>query len=396
MTSLKKIWKLACLDLRLWGRRPLLVASALLPPLGMALLLVVLSLTVTREPVALVVQSRGPNTQRMEQLIESDTDAYSLTVTDAAHAAHMLAGQETAAIIVIPPGFEQDVPRHAARLSLQLNNVDIDFADDIRRSADRSVGAFDALPLNLDYDEDPKHPDHDSPPQLVVPPGAVSINPYHITIAEHDLRKTRVDFLHYQVLPVLILLILNVGLMGTALLCAGDVERGTARLLRCAPLAAWVVPAGRLVGGVLACGVVLIPAVLICVGTGIMSPPPDHWLAVIALFACTAACASGLGAALGVLLRGSGNIALASSVLATYLFFLGGGFTTIAFLPDWLRVVSAFDPMRYAIDGLRQSLFYPDLTGFGLDLAALLGTAALSVAAGTVVMRWVDAESTLP
>ena len=137
----------------------------------------------------------------------------------------------------------------------------------------------------------------------------------------------------------------------------------------------------------LACVLVLIPAVLVCVWTGIMSPPPGHWPAVIALFACTAACASGLGAALGVLMRGSGNIALGSSVLATYLFFLGGGFTTIAFLPDWLRAVSAFDPMRYAIDGLRQSLFYPDLTGFGLDLAALLGTAALSVAAGTFVMQ---------
>ena len=158
MAGIHKVWTLACLDLRLWRRRPLLVASALLPPLGMALLLVVLSLTVTQEPVALVVQSHGPNTQRMEQLIRADTDAYSLTVTDAKHAAQMLTGQEIAAIIVIPPGFEQAVPRHAARLSLQLNNVDIDFADDIRRSVDRSVGAFDSLPLNLDYDEDPKAP----------------------------------------------------------------------------------------------------------------------------------------------------------------------------------------------------------------------------------------------
>ena len=385
--SWEKVWTLACLDLRLWSRRPLLLLSTLLPPLGMALVLVALSLTVTQEPVALVVQSHGPNTRRMQQIVQADTDAYSLTVTDAAHARQMLAGQEIAAVITIPPGFEQEVPAHHAALNLQLNNIDIDFADDIRRSVDRSVGQFDSLPLNLDYDEDPKHPDNDAPPQLVLPPGAVSINPYHITVAEHDLRKTRVDFLHYQVLPVLILLILNVGLMGTALLCAGDAERGTARLLRCAPLPAWVVPAGRLLGGVLACTIALVPAVLICAGTGIMSPPLGHWPAVAALFLCTAAGASGLGAALGVLLRGSGNIALAASVLATYLFFLGGGFTTIAFLPDWLRTMSAFDPMRYAIDGLRQALFYSDLTGFGLDLAALLGTAVLSVAAGTFVMQ---------
>lgn len=383
MTQIGKVWALAFLDLRLWQRMPMAVASALVPPLGMALLLVVLSLTVTQEPVALVIQSRGPNTDKMRQIIASDSDAYFLTVTDLPNAVKKLEGQEIAAIITIPPDFEAGVMTHTAHLQLTLNNIDIDFADDIRRSADRSVGQFDSLPLNIDYDEDPKHPDHDAPPLSISSPNGLAINPYHVAIDERDLRKTNVDFLHYQVLPVLVLLVLNVGLMGTALLCARDVERGTARLLVLSPTPAWVLVSGRLLGGLLASLAILVPAVVVCVLTGVVSPPAGHWPALLALFVSTALCASGMGAALGSVLRGTKNIAMAASLLATYLFFLGGGFTTIAFLPAWLRNISAFNPIRYAIDGMRQALFYPDLSGFSRDVVVLVGAAVLSVLIGS-------------
>jgi ABC-2 type transport system permease protein len=48
---------------------------------------------------------------------------------------------------------------------------------------------------------------------------------------------------------------------------------------------------------------------------------------------------------------------------------------------------TAFVPTRHAIDGLRQSLFYPDLYGFGADMRVLLGTAAVAVVAGGAVVR---------
>lgn len=107
----------------------------------------------------------------------------------------------------------------------------------------------------------------------------------------------------------------------------------------------------------------------------------DTPAALVTLFA------SGLGAMLGTLLRGPRVIALAASLFTKYLFFLGGGFTTIAFLPAWLHLVSAFNPTRYAIDGLRQTLFYPDLAGFGVDLAILTDAALVAAALGAVAVR---------
>jgi ABC-2 type transport system permease protein len=373
--AIQGMWALARLDLLLWRRMPLAIASALIPPLGMAVLLVVLSLTVTQEPVALVIQSHGQYALQMSELLEADTDAYLLRVTSVQHATRLLQDQEVAAIIIIPANFDKAVTTHTASLQLELNNVDIDFSDDIRRSVERSVGQFDAPQLGLGG-------------ELGTNTIRVSVsNPYHIAIDEQNLRKTNVNFLRYQVLPVLILLVLSVGLMGTALLCARDVERGTARHLAIAPVPAWVLVAGRLLGGLLASLAVLIPAIVLCMLTGTISPPIDHWPALDTLFLATALSASGMGAILGTLLRGTRNIALASSVLATYLFFLGGGFTTIAFLPAWLQAISAFNPIRYAIDGMRQALFYPDLTGLSTDRTVLVGTALLAVLAGSFVVR---------
>jgi ABC-type multidrug transport system permease subunit len=88
----------------------------------------------------------------------------------------------------------------------------------------------------------------------------------------------------------------------------------------------------------------------------------------------------GSGILLGIALRDERLVTMVGLNGAVYLFFLGGGFTTVAFLPHWIQIASRFVPTSYAIEGLRQALFYPDLTGFGTDLAILAGCAAVSIA----------------
>lgn len=375
MRALRSLVALAILDLNLWRRMPQAILTALIPPIGMAVLLVVLSYNATQQPVALVVEAHGPHAQAMQQLISADIETYALRVTTEEEASRLLKDQSVAAVITIPYDFDKGVDTNTAKLLLTLNNVDIDFSDDIRRSTDRSVAQFDAPQLGEEGELDPN--DH----------YMGSKNPYHISIDEDDLRKTNVDFIHYQVLPVLVLLVLSVGLIGTALLCAADRERGTAVVLLLYPIDPFVLIAGRMLGGVAACFIVLTPALLTCALTGAITPPPGHWPVLCGIFLTTAAAASGMGGVLGTAVRGAKNIAMASSVIATYLFFLGGGFTTIAFLPEWLRHISAFNPFRYAIDGMRQSLFYPDLSGLPQDVLVLTITAIVCLIAGGLAVR---------
>jgi ABC-2 type transport system permease protein len=372
---IRALWAVACLDMRLWRRSPWAIVSALIPPLAMAVLLAMLTLSVGKQPVALVVEDHGPMAALMAHIIEADTEAYALSVTDAATATGLLHDQEVAAVIVIPPRFDDAVAAQHATLDLTLNNVDVDFADDIRRTVARSVAEFDAPQLGFSGEIG-------GPSKGILIP-----NPYRLAVAETSLRTTNVDFLRYQVLPALVLLVLSVGLMGTALLGARDVERRTARHLLLAPLPPLGLVAGRFLGGLMTSLAVLLPVLAVAVATGVVSPPAGHWPALLALFACTALCASGLGAALGAWFRHSRTVAMMSSVVATYLFFLGGGFTTIAFLPVWLREISDFVPLRYAIDGMRQALFYPDLHGVATDLVVLSATAAVAVAVGAVMVR---------
>jgi ABC-2 type transport system permease protein len=94
----------------------------------------------------------------------------------------------------------------------------------------------------------------------------------------------------------------------------------------------------------------------------------------------------GLGILLGVALRDERLVTMTGLNLAAYLFFLGGGFTTVAFLPRWLQIASRFVPTSYAIEGLRQTLFYPELTGVGYDLLVLSGWAVCSLLLAVAVL----------
>jgi ABC-type polysaccharide/polyol phosphate export permease len=395
---MRAIWSIAALDLKRWRRTPIAIASALVPPATMAMLLVVLSIAVTQQPVALVVNGHGENADQMTQVIKSDDDAYLLTLTDERKALQLLHEQLVAAVIVVPADFDDMIKQgKIASVKLLLNNVDIDFADDIRRSVARSVYRFD-----LDKEKPPKaeelaaarqpekaieNPADEAKENALFMRAARADNPYLIKIEEEDLRKTNVHWLDYQVVPVLVLLVLNVGLVGTALLSAQDIENRSATLLLLSPQPAPSLLLGRLLGGFIASMVALIPALALCAICGTVAPPPAHWPALIAIFAATAVFASGLGAAIGATMCGTRNIALAACVLATYMFLLGGGFTTIAFLPDWLRQLSSLVPARYAIDGMRQALFYNTLDGIPADLTILCLAAVLSCLLGSFFVR---------
>ena len=176
-------------DLAAWLRSPWLIAAALAPPLGMAAFIWVLTLAVGRQPVALVVEGDGPQTRRIVELFRDDAEAYVLKEMDAARARQALAAQQVAAVITIPADFDAALLRGQAVVQLDLNNIDLDFADDIRRTVTRTVGSFEAPILGLDAG--------DPFAQFAGP------DPYLVTFQEHLLRETTVGFARYEVIPVL-------------------------------------------------------------------------------------------------------------------------------------------------------------------------------------------------
>lgn len=392
--ALRHTWTLAAHDVGQWRRAPWAIAAALIPPAALALLAYILTFNLGHQPIALVQEAHGRYSDHIAGIFQAQAgDIYSLVATDRADAMRLLASQQVAAVVVIPRNFDAAVARcpalqpgqiihdytyarsgcPAAQIQLTLDNANHNFAGEIRRALSETVAFFDA-------------------PDVVTPVAETQLdmsdlNPYRVNVMTALTRPSTVDYIHYAVIPCLVLLILSVGVMGTALLCARDIERGTARHLALAPVSPVVLVAGRLLGGVLVSLVVIVPTLAVAAVTRLITPPAGHWPALALIFLATAVCAAGLGAVLGAILRGARAVSMAAAVICTYLFFLGGGFTTIQFLPAWLRHVTAFVPVSYAINGLRQSLFYPGLYGFGADMQVLLGTAAVAVVAGGAVVR---------
>jgi ABC-2 type transport system permease protein len=276
-------------------------------------------------------------------------------------------------VITIPAGFDSSVGNGTGKVLVKIDNTDFDFSDDLRRSIDRSVVAFDAPSLVSD-----------NPANASL---SAAANVYHVSLDEQDLRQTNVDWFRYQLVPTFVLLTLNVGLVGTSILCALDEESKTARMLALSPQRAWTLVSGRILGGVIACFAVVVPVVLVSDLVGFITLPVDQLPALAGIFLGTALCAAGTGAVVGTCIRGTRYVAFLSSIIATYLFFLGGGFAAIEFAPRWLQELSAFIPTRYSIDALRQAMFYPDPVGLPLSVFVLALYAVGCVGAGAFLMR---------
>ena len=137
---IRQLWGMARNDLAVWLRSPAAIAAALLPAVGMGILVAVMTNSVGRQPVALVVEGKGRLAERMARIIKGDAEAYLLTEMGAAEAERAIGQQRVAAIIVLPENFDEAVAAGNAAVDLYLDNVDINLADDLRRSVTRSGG----------------------------------------------------------------------------------------------------------------------------------------------------------------------------------------------------------------------------------------------------------------
>ena len=148
-------------------------------------------------------------------------------------------------MIVVPATFGRDVVRGSATVDLTLNNVDIDFGDDIRRAVARSVAQFDAPFLGFGGELAQGGLQRRGPEPLS-----------HRYSRETTLRKTNVGFLAYEIAPVMLLVVLSVGTLGIGWLMATDIGSGALSFLRTTPASSLGIASGRLAAALCVIGVV--------------------------------------------------------------------------------------------------------------------------------------------
>ncbi len=355
MSEMRALLSIVRNDLALWVRRPSQIFVTLAPVLGLALLFLLFSSAVGRQPVALVIMDDGPAARQLVDALEG-SDAYILYRETADHARTELAELRVHAIITIPTGFSDRYEAHQADpVSIEINNLNNDMTLDLRRSLPAAITDF--------YEAQPD-------------------SPIDVEVRETDLRTQDIGLLEFMLLPNIVLLVTVSGLVNTGLSTGREFEERTIAELALAPIGRGVIVAGKLLAGWLTTLVLAAVVLVLGAASGFLAPSGWYWLPTVGMVALYALAAAGLGAAIGVALRRIASVSVVSLTLAFYLFFLSGGISVAAFLPEWIQTVAHFIPSYYAVHALDMAVFYGSTDELGRDAAMVAATAVITVLIG--------------
>jgi ABC-type multidrug transport system permease subunit len=357
----RAIWVILRKDVRVWLRQPATIAATFVPPIGFLLVGALGAAAVGRSPVALVNLDAGTKGVQMAQIFHS-AGVFRITDTHAQQAKSMLKNIDVVAIITIPADFTQRVEAHqAAPIDVVVNNLNLDFTNDIRRSVPDAITQF--------YQ------------------AQGSSTPVKITMHEIDLRSRDVQLFQYSVIPTIALLLTISGLVNGGLATAREWETRTVKELLLSPAARGAIIAGKVLAGFMITFCLGTVVFLLSYALGWTQPEGIYWLSALLTIALISLFSSGLGVALGAALQKIQAVIGISINVALYLYFLAGGIGVLAFEPDWLQNIAAFIPLTYGRHALEMAIFYSSSDRFGLDMAVLALSACAAVALGVFSIR---------
>ncbi len=364
MNSLFPILAIVRNDISVWLRQPTSIAATVLPAIAFMVILYFGAQAVGRNPVALVVQDSGPHAQELVNIL-SDSGAFKvgmITITPQ-KAEDALKQVKVAAVITIPSNF--DAAYNAQKpdpVTIHINNLNLDFTNDLRRSLPAAITEFYAEKGNS--------------------------SPIQIHVKETDLRSQDIDLLRFELVPNLVLLLTTAGIVNAGLATAREWEDSTIKELLLAPFSKATLIAGKLLSGWIT--TLLIASVVLVVGaaSGYLRPEGTiYWISTLVIVLLIALASAALGVAIGAASRRFQRVTAIGIPLSIDLFFLSGGITVAAFLPAWLQTIAHFVPTFYGTHALQMAIFYGSTEGLALDLSVLGATALVAGVLGVLSLR---------
>ncbi|MDQ6722698.1 MAG: ABC transporter permease [Thermoproteota archaeon] len=365
------LWLLSILaivrkDIGVWFRQPTAIAATILPALAFMVILYFGAQAVGRNPVALVVEDQGPHAQDLVKIL-TGSDAFRVTIVSTAQKAEELLKQvKVAAVITIPSNFDSAFDSHKPDpVLIHINNLNLDFTNDLRRSLPTAITEFYSQKNNLDGINDKFNKS--------------SISSIYINVKETDLRKQDIDLLRFELVPNLVLLLTTAGIVNAGLATAREWEDSTIKELLLAPISKTSLIAGKMLSGWIT--TLIVASIILILGavTGYLRPDSQFSLiSTIVIVLLIALASTGLGVAIGAATRSFQRVTAFGIPLSIDLFFLSGGISVAAFLPTWLQTIAHFVPTYYGTHALEMAIFYNSTEGLASDILVLAGTAFLT------------------
>ena len=355
-------------DFIIWLRNPLSIVASLVPILAILMIQGIGSggggagQAVGRNPVALVTLDHDSKGMQMRQILYQ-SKVFRLTDATPQQAKALMRNLQVVATITIPADFTQRIEAHESTpLDVTINNLNLDFTDDIRRAVPDAITQF--------YQAQ----------------GGSS--PLKVTLHEQDLRKQDIQLFQYSFLPLLVLLLISSSLVTNSIAAAREWERSTIKELLLSPVGRLVLVTGKVLAGFTGTLLLGVLVFALSVWQSWILPPPGVYLGTcLLIMALIALLGTGLGVALGAMVQRIQPVTTTSVITAFFLFFLTGGIGVLAFEPIVLQNIAAFDPLYYGIHALQMALFYNSSDQLGRDVLVLGLSSLVALGLGGEALR---------
>jgi ABC-2 type transport system permease protein len=327
-TMLRVVW--ACLkkDVRsVWTEKAFLFQTIVLP-LNYNMLLILFALSGSNAPTAVVMTDQGPYAQQFYSALASAHSFHLQNATEDQAQALMQSG-EIVAIVTIPADFDARLQSdQAVQVGLQVNNLNTDFTDDVRRGVRLAITSFSAQAF----------------------PGQVTIFPQ-----ESDAYPQDIDYIPYLSVSILVIGSMVAGLLQAGTSRAREWEKGTIKELLLAPVPRLAIVLGQMLASAL---LTLGSSVLVLLFvTLIIGDWPMNWGLVLLTLLLTTLIFVALGTVLGNWLRRRQTVTLTVRGVPIPLFWLSGVFAPITFSTTAVIILARIFPTHYAIT-LQQMAFF--------------------------------------
>ena len=358
--SLRVVW--ACLkkDLKSARTEPLYTLVSIILPLNVLVLMSLLVVSGGLAPTAVVMQESGPLAQEFYSAMQA---AHSFVVQQATTGQAEAALQQgrIVAVVTVPADFDARIQRHqSVSLQVQINNLNTDFTNDIRRALPLAITSFYAR----------------------AEPSIVTITPQERDAYPHDL-----DYIPYLAVPILVIGLMVGGMVQAGTATAVEWERETVKELLLSPASRVAILLGKMLASFLLslAGAAVVLVVLIA----LMGVWPVYWGELVGFTLFILALFTAWGTLLGAWLKRRTPLATLAIGLCVPLFFLSGPFGPISFFASIEQVVARTFPVYYAIVVLQHAFHGFTLNTFGLgsNTLVLVAYGLVGLILATVALR---------
>jgi ABC-type multidrug transport system permease subunit len=358
--ALRTARAIATKDIQVALRDRLPTILGLVVPINFLLLFILFALSGGQAPVVVVMSDHGPLAQKLLAALQG-SHSFQIRQAGAGTADQLLHEGKIVAVITIPATFDADLAAgRRVELPVAVNNLSVDFTNDIRRAVPLSITSFYA----------------DAFPDQVV------VRAQEIDVQSHDT-----GYVPYLAVSIVVVGILISGLLQGSMGAAREFEAGTMKELMLAPAPRWAIALGKLLAALalnLAASLIVLAIVVL-----LLRVVPDHpvellGFGIVLLLACSA-----IGALAGTLLKRRQAAVPFAMATSLPLFFISGPFGP----PEWLGAASAFlaalSPLTVGI-ALFQHAFHGYSTypaGLSVEVAVLVGFALAAVALNALALN---------